>query len=87
MRLAVSRGNESYNTNSPSASPLAVVRNYSHMCVCAAYSSRSYCSKVAFIRSELLIVWLLFEVIYGSCLLSGDGLFNFRFPVVIVHML
>ena len=33
--LLVSHGNESYNTNSPGASLVVVVRNYSHTCACA----------------------------------------------------
>ena len=46
---AVSRGNELYNTNSPSASPVIVVRNYLHTCACAAYSSHGYYSRAVFI--------------------------------------
>ena len=36
---AVSQGNDSYNTNSPSPSTsmVTVVRNYSHMCTCHIY--------------------------------------------------
>ena len=58
---AVSRGNKLHNTNSPVVSLVNVIRNYSHTCVCTAYSSRSYYSRVALICSELLIVRLLFE--------------------------
>ena len=42
---AVSRGNESCNTNSPSASPVTVVRKYFHTCVCAVYSNCGYYSR------------------------------------------
>ena len=46
---AVSRGNESYYTNSPSASLVTVVRKYSQASACAAYSSCSYYLRAAFI--------------------------------------
>ena len=46
---AVSRGNELHITNSPSASSLIFVRNYSRMCVHVACTSRCYYSRVAFI--------------------------------------
>ena len=46
---AVSRGYDSYNTNSLSASVVTVVRNYSHTCACAAFTSRSYYSRAVFI--------------------------------------
>ena len=39
---AVSRGNNSYNTNSFSASMVTIIRNHSHVCVRAAFTSRSY---------------------------------------------
>ena len=44
----VSRGKESYNRNSPSASPVTVVRNYSHTCMYAVYSSCGYYLRPAF---------------------------------------
>ena len=34
---AVSRGYDSYNTNSLSASVVIVVRNYSHVCACCVF--------------------------------------------------
>ena len=46
---AVSRCNDSYNTNSPSASVVTIIRNHSHMCARAAFTSRSYYLRVAFI--------------------------------------
>ena len=46
---AVSCGNELYNTNSPSASLVIVVSNYSHTYTCAIYTSRGYYSRAAFI--------------------------------------
>ena len=45
----VSRGNESYNINSPNISPVIVVRNYLHTCVFATYSSCGYYSRAVFI--------------------------------------
>ena len=42
-------GNDSYNTNSPSASVVTVVGNHSHTCARAAFTSRSYYSRAAFI--------------------------------------
>ena len=49
LSLAVSRCNDSYNTNSPSASVVTIIRNHSHMCARAAFTSRSYYLRVAFI--------------------------------------
>ena len=46
---AVSHGNKSYNTNSPTTSLVIIVRNYFHTCACATYSSHSYYSRAAFI--------------------------------------
>ena len=48
---AVSRGNNSYKTNSPSASVVTIVRNHLHTCacVCAAFISCGYYSRVVFI--------------------------------------
>ena len=46
---AVSRGNGSYNTNSPSASVVTIIRNHSHTCACVAFTSRGYYSRTAFI--------------------------------------
>ena len=43
---AVSRGNDYYNTNSPSASVVTVVRNYSHTCARAAYINLFFRAKV-----------------------------------------
>ena len=56
LSLAASRGNESYNTNSPSTSPAIAVRNYSRACLAAA-TVQGWC----IFRSELPIVWLLFK--------------------------
>ena len=58
---AASHEKELYNTNSPSSSPLIVVRNYSHTCACAAYTSCGYYSRAAFISLRALIPRLLFE--------------------------
>ena len=44
--------------NSPSASTVTVVRNYFHICVCAAAAT---IQGRRLFRSELLVVWLLFE--------------------------
>ena len=53
-------GNESYNTNNPTASPLTVVRNYLNMC--AEYTSHGYYSTTAFILVRAApIVQLLFK--------------------------
>ena len=46
---SVSRGNDSYNTNSPNASRVTVVRNHLHTCARAAFTSRGYYSRAAFI--------------------------------------
>ena len=35
VRPGVSRGNELYNINGPSTSPMIVIRNYLHTCTCA----------------------------------------------------
>ena len=45
----VSHGNESYNTDNPSASLVTVISNYSQPCSFAMYTSHSYYSRVAFI--------------------------------------
>ena len=45
LSSAISLGEELYNTNSPSASPLTVILNYPHTCACALYTKP----------------WLLFE--------------------------
>ena len=42
------------NTNSPSASPVIVVRIYLHTCACAAYSSRDYYLMVASIQRNMV---------------------------------
>ena len=55
---AVSHENKLYNTNSSSASPVIVVRNYPNTCVCAAYTSRGYYSRAVTIRG-----WRLLEEI------------------------
>ena len=49
LSLAVSRGNDSYNTNSPSASVVTVVRNHSHMCARAEFTSCGYYLRAAFV--------------------------------------
>lgn len=53
--LMGSRGNESYNTNSP----VINVRNYLHICACATYTSCGYDSRAAFVLFR--IEWLLFK--------------------------
>ena len=45
---AVSHGNDSYNTNSPSAS-VVTIRNHSHTCAPAVFTSRGYYLRVVFI--------------------------------------
>ena len=49
LSSALSHGNESYNMNSPSVSPVTVVRNYLQSCLCSAHTSRSYYSRAVFI--------------------------------------
>lgn len=44
----VHHGNKLYNTNSPSAIPMTIVRNYLHMCVCVVYTSHGYSLREAF---------------------------------------
>ena len=68
---AVSRGNNSYNTNSPSASVVTITRNHSHTCACAAFISCGYYSRARFFFfiQELWIVWLLFK----GCHYSRDA--------------
>ena len=51
---AVSCGNDSYNTNSSSASVVTIIRNHSHMCACAAFTSRGYYSGRYLFRSRAL---------------------------------
>ena len=46
---AASYGNDSYNTNSPSASVVTVVRNHSHTCMHAVFTSCGYYSRAVFI--------------------------------------
>ena len=46
---AVSNGNESYNTNSPSTSLLTIVRIYLHTCTSATYTNCGYNLRAAFI--------------------------------------
>ena len=58
---AVIRGNDSYNTNRPSASVVTIIRNHSYTCASAVFTSCGYYSKAAFIHSELWIVRLPFE--------------------------
>ena len=70
---AVSCGNDSYNTNSPSASVVTIVRNLSYMytCVCAMFSSRGYYSRAAFTAfrsSGLCSYYLRVATIRGWCL-------------------
>ena len=66
---ALSHGNESYNTNTPSATSLTIICIRVHvLCILAMATTwgwRLFCS-------ELLIVWLLFEK-YGICVLSAAG--------------
>ena len=45
----VSHGNDSYNTNSLSASVVTVVRNHLHACARAGFTSCGYYSRAAFI--------------------------------------
>ena len=52
---AVSRRNDSYNTNSPSTSVVTIVKNHSH--TCTRVTNRGW----RLFRSELRIVQLLFE--------------------------
>ena len=47
----VSHENDSYNTNSSSASVVTIVRNHSHTCAHAMFTSRGYYSRAAFIKS------------------------------------
>ena len=49
---AVSRGSDLYNTNSPSTSVVTIIRNHSHKCACAAFTSRGYYSKWCLFRSR-----------------------------------
>ena len=73
---AVSRGNDSYNTNTRSASVLTVVRDHSHMCVCATFTScRGYCSRV--VIQELQNVQLLIK---GRPLLEG-GIYSKKYGI------
>ena len=51
--------NDSYNTNSPSASPVIVIRNYLH--VCATYSSHGFYWAQCLFCSKLRIVRRLFQ--------------------------
>ena len=63
---AVSRGNNSYNTNSPSASVVTVIRKHSHTCVCATFTSHGYYSTAGFIsfKSLIWIVWMDTAILY-----------------------
>ena len=49
--------NDSYNTNSSSASVVTVIRNHSHMCACAMFTSHGYYLRAVFISFES----------FGSC--------------------
>ena len=51
---AVSQGNDSYNTNSPSTSMVTVVRNCSHTCAHATYASHGYYLRVVFISASIV---------------------------------
>ena len=51
-----------YNTNSPSASMVTIIRNHLHMCACAMCTSCGYYLRAAiYFIQELRIVQLLFE--------------------------
>ena len=47
LNPACNHGNESYDTNSPRASPATIVRNYSHVCACAMYATHGYYLRAA----------------------------------------
>ena len=49
LSLAVRCGNDSYNTNNPSASSVTVISDCSHSCSCTTYTRHSYCPRAAFI--------------------------------------
>ena len=72
---AVSHGNDSYNTNSPSASVVTVVRNHSHTWARAAFTSCGYCSRVTFIAFksfELCGYYSSAATIQGRLLFKGS---------------
>ena len=65
---AVSRGNELYNVNSSSASPMTIVRNHSHTCVCR----NSTCSSGYYLRTA----FILFRVSDCAATIWGRHLFE-----------
>ena len=71
LSSTVSHGNESYNTDSPSASLVTVISNYSQPCSFAVYTSHSYYSRVA------TILFKEIRCVYTICLqlFMHSGLF------------
>ena len=66
LSSAVSCGNESYYTNSPTTSLVTVVRNHSQSCLCATYTSHSYYSRAAFIslRASSCVVTIQWQCLF-----------------------
>ena len=68
---AVNHGNKLYNTNSPSASMMTVVRDHSHMCVRAMFTSRGYYSRAKFaatIQGRPLFEDGVYSKKYSTCM-------------------